>query len=57
MGDAMKGKNKVVSDKYSIEILLFILLRQFLFESLPFETLTGGLPHSSVWYSLNTQYL
>lgn len=49
----MKGKKKVVSDKYSIEISLFKLLRLFIFESFPFETLAGRLPHSSVWYSFN----
>lgn len=36
-----------------MKISLFILLRLFIFESFPFETLTGRLPHSSVWYSFN----
>lgn len=49
MGDATKGKTKVVSDKYSTEISLFICLGLFLVESFPFETLTGGIPHSSGW--------
>lgn len=44
----MKGKKKAVGDTYSI-ILLFALLMLFIFESFPFETLTGGLPHSSAW--------
>lgn len=47
----MKGGKKVVSDKYSMEIFLFIVLKLFIFESFHLETLTGRLPQSSVWFS------
>lgn len=46
----MKGGKKVVSDKYSMEIFLFIVLKLFIFESFHLETLTGRLPQSSVWF-------
>lgn len=52
----MKGGKKGVSDKYSIEMFLFIVLKLFIFESFHLETLRASTFISLVFIQLHSIY-
>lgn len=52
----MKGGEKVVSDKYSINIFLFIILKLFIFESFHLETWRASTFTSLVLMQLHSIY-